>query len=304
MAKYEIYDLSDLLSSGAVEYLGSREKGWITLEKEDLRILVKIGRSGTGENWAEKVACELAELLSLPHAIYNFALADGEPCVISPSFLKEGEELRLGNQLIEGYDNDSKFKNQTHTLTGIMSALERIFHFPFDIFEPDRASLAERTFIGYLCFDAWIGNTDRHAENWGIITKMSSSNMPVNVLAPTFDHASSLGRNESDENRIKRLKAYDKGYSVEAYAKRADTPIYDQFGKKLSTLSLVKECKEMFPKITHHWIEKIGNIMKLEKNIEKVFNRVPDNFITAPAKEFAMEILKENYKNLRRLINE
>lgn len=53
-----------------------------------------------------------------------------------------------------------------------------------------------------MCFDAWIANTDRHAENWGIIAKSNN----INVLAPTFDQASSLGRNESDENRIKRMQ--------------------------------------------------------------------------------------------------
>jgi len=304
--KYTIYDVSDALSSGAVEYLGSKRKGWLTyrFKDKDSRILFKQGRRGTGENWAEKVTCELADLLGLPHASYELAyLAEGEPCVISPSFLLEvGEELRLGNELIEGFDRNQKFKNTKHTLPAILQALQQNkVQLPLPKSEYEMMiTNANDLFIGYLCFDAWVANTDRHAENWGIITKTNHTNM----LAPTFDHASSLGRNESDENREKRLKTKDKGYNVQAYVQRALVPIYDDNGHNLNTKSLVQECKRSIPEATDYWIKKIIKIMSDGKKIRMILDQVPDEFITVPAKDFAMAILNENAKWLRELQND
>jgi serine/threonine protein kinase HipA of HipAB toxin-antitoxin module len=44
-------------------------------------------------------------------------------------------------------------------------------------------------FTGYLVLDALIGHTDRHEENWGVIEGITGAKR----LAPSFDHASSLG---------------------------------------------------------------------------------------------------------------
>jgi len=50
-------------TSESSEPLGTKEKYWLPIGDE-LR-LFKVGRPGTGENWAEKIAAELAELLGL-----------------------------------------------------------------------------------------------------------------------------------------------------------------------------------------------------------------------------------------------
>jgi hypothetical protein len=40
---------------------------------------------------------------------------------------------------------------------------------------------------------------DRHHENWGVVVMTDEYGETSFSLAPTFDHASSLGRNESDD---------------------------------------------------------------------------------------------------------
>jgi len=47
------------------------------------------------------------------------------------------------------------------------------------------------------------------------------------MLAPTFDHASSLGRSETDANRSKRLITQGRGGSVEAYVARARSGFFE-----------------------------------------------------------------------------
>lgn len=47
------------------------------------------------------------------------------------------------------------------------------------------------------------------------------------TLAPTFDHASSLGYLLSDDQRRDRLDTNDTGFTVEAYARRARSRHFD-----------------------------------------------------------------------------
>ena len=60
-----------------VETLGSKPKFWFN--EEDKRLLFKADDRGTGEDWAEVIACHLCRLLGLPHVEYELATeCDGE----------------------------------------------------------------------------------------------------------------------------------------------------------------------------------------------------------------------------------
>lgn len=52
-----------------------------------------------------------------------------------------------------------------------------------------------------------IGNVDRHHENWGILRKRVDGEW-YGRLAPTFDHASSLGRELVDTGANKSRERY------------------------------------------------------------------------------------------------
>ena len=68
---------------GIYEQLGTKEKFWVKRGAEDW--LLKFGRSGSGENWAEKAACELARALGIPCARYELAKFGDRPGVVSPT---------------------------------------------------------------------------------------------------------------------------------------------------------------------------------------------------------------------------
>lgn len=63
----------------------------------------------------------------------------------------------------------------------------------------DERDVAFSQLAGYVTLDALILNTDRHHENWALIRARSSDGRLIHRVAPTFDHASSLGRNEPVE---------------------------------------------------------------------------------------------------------
>ena len=159
----------------ADEDLGTKEKFWF--RHHDLgRCLFKKARPNTGEDWAEKIAAELCELLGLPHADYELAVYNDENGIISPSFLpsQKGGILTLGNEIlariVSNYPQDSKDLSQ-HTIDNVFNAIgDALVNLPIDWTPPERISYATETFVGYLLLDAWIGNSDRHHENWAFIS--------------------------------------------------------------------------------------------------------------------------------------
>ena len=193
----------------AAEPLGTKDKFWY----EGGQFLFKQVRHGTGEDWAEKVCAELARRLGLPHAEYDLAqweTSDGSVRgVRSRNFCPPGAALIFGNELLAEADPDyavgavSKYRVPAHTVERVMLNLRRwVPALPLEWNPPPFVGNAVDTFIGYLLLDALTGNTDRHHENWGVIR------LPEGTvhLAPTFDHASSLGRNLLDDERAERLR--------------------------------------------------------------------------------------------------
>jgi hypothetical protein len=81
-----------------------------------------------------------------------------------------------------------------------------------------------------LAFDALIGNTDRHPENWGFLVRISQEGRPQWSLAPIFDNATSLGyelteAKLSEEPKPTRLDQYiDRGSHHCSWDMSRDSP--------------------------------------------------------------------------------
>ena len=104
---YEIHDISHY-EQDIFEQLGTKSKFWYTNE-ENRTILFKSisSKNGerVGEDWAEKIACELAKLIGLPHAHYELATYNGRRGIITPNFISsKGEHLTTGNELLQTLD--------------------------------------------------------------------------------------------------------------------------------------------------------------------------------------------------------
>lgn len=186
------------------ETLGSKYKFWFHHPKLG-HCLYKQNRINLGEDWAEKVASELCELLELPHAVYELASTwKGDRGVISLDFVPQGGTLVHGNELlasiVPNYPTSSTYGVSQHTIDLVLDLIaNESVKLPFEWIPPPDIQTAVDVFVGYLLLDAWIGNGDRHHENWGIVRIKTDSNPEeTEYLAPTYDHASSLGRELSD----------------------------------------------------------------------------------------------------------
>lgn len=286
-------------ASTQLEQLGTKAKFWYR-DDEGKSMLFKQGRPGTGENWAEKVCCEISQKLQLPHAFFELARCRGKEGVVTPNFVPPDYRLVHGNELlakvIEGYDQTLKYSSNQHTLRRVIALLKLMpfLKAPLDWDMPNELHNTLGIFVGYLLLDALVGNQDRHHENWGVLYSPSDGFR----LAPTFDHASSLGRNETDANRLDRLTSLDQGRSVEHYVTRARSGFYPSItsNKPYTTLEAFKEIAKHDHDAGRYWLNQLSLIQLAD--FQYIVSEVPDTYISGPARYFAVKMLEINQNRL------
>lgn len=275
------------------EEMGAKPKSWYRHEGTGVDWLFKRPRPNTGEHWAEKIAAEVAGLLGVAHAKVELATYDGSRGSVTKSFDKSGLTLFHGNQLMVEIDADyevdaSRFRQSQHTLANIWRALETQF-------ADDRVEAAVRQFAEYLTLDALIGNVDRHHENWGI--QRSLAHLSEVSLAPSFDHASSLGRELTDTRRERFLSEN----SVGRYSERGRGGIYwsEDERRAPSPLDLVRRAAADYPT---YFSPALLRLQRLDDNlIEEIVRRVPMDWMSESARKFAIELMLYNLGELRKI---
>ncbi|MGH7961884.1 MAG: HipA domain-containing protein, partial [Candidatus Binatia bacterium] len=152
---------------------------------------------------------------------------------------------------------------------------------------------ARDVFVGYLMFDAWIANQDRHHENWGLIVTPDATH-----LAPSYDHASSLGSGETDANRADRLTTHDKQRSVERYVEKGESAFYalSSSKKALSILEAFREAGKLKPQAADAWLERLRQVSL--QDVACIFDQIPPERITLVTSRFAQKMLEVNRQRL------
>ena len=281
-------------SSERFEALGSKPKFWFRMQGTDTPWLFKFARPNTGEDWAEKISAELAGLLDLPHATIELATFMDKRGSASPTFVPKDSGLIHGNEILAGhilgYDAAKKFGQSDHTFGRIVTAFYEVF--PEG---PDRTE-ALTMLAGYLTLDAMIGNVDRHHENWAIVRSTSAEPATLRI-APTFDHASSLGRELRDEKRKdllgqKRVIEYVQKGSGAIYWKETDA-------KGANPLALAIRAAKTHRSYFQRWIDRIKDVAPAE--LDLLVSKVPEDWMSPIAKEFAVAILSYTTEQLKKL---
>jgi hypothetical protein len=265
--------------------------------------LFKATRPGQGENWAEVVSAGLAELLGLPHAHYELACWRDKEGVVKPGVVTrrltaEGFDLVHGNELLAERDPNyppegaRHVRTKEHTIDAVRGALTAEgVGLPIGWAPPGGIDSPIDVFGGYLLLDAWIGNTDRHHENWAVVVNLARGQ---SSLAPTFDHASSLGAHEKDERRVRRLESRDPAFRVEGYVRRADarSALFRQVGDPRPLLLI--DAFRAWSERAHcgPWLERLGSIR--DEHTKELIDLVPESEMSGPAKAFARAILSAN----------
>ncbi len=281
------------------EGMGSKEKFWYRAKDGEPEWLFKFPQENTGQHWSEKIAAEVARCMDVLHARVELAVFQGVRGSATESFARDGRNLFHGNQMLAGkvlgYDHTKKFRQSDHTLENIFTAIERTFT------TPEGRRKAKVRMAEYILLDAVIGNTDRHHENWGILRKRVGDKWQ-GLLAPTFDHASSLGRELLDVSEAKCRKRLLAEGRVGDYSEKAPGAIFwDKADKRgLSPLNLVRRAALLHPDLFKTALARVGRLNR--SLLTGISAQVPEGWMTPLAREFAVELMCYNVEELKKLM--
>lgn len=298
------------------EPMGSKPKFWFDNSDNQKRWLFKYPtQRESGEHWSEKIAAEVAGLLGVPHARVELAayLATyedtpdelaarlGHKGCVSESFTEEGVDgLVHGNailhRVVPDYDPQAtRFRQSHHTLNNIWLALDEVFGNSVE------CAAAKAQFAGYLTLDALVGNTDRHNENWGLLARDDGSQA---CIAPSYDHASCLGRELQDRRREMLLSEGRVGrYAAGTGGKRGSGGIYwSSDDVAPSPLNLVRMAAET-ESYSKPFESSRARIRDLDENsLREIVDRVPADWMSDTAREFAIALMRFNLSQLREIL--
>lgn len=241
-----------------------------------------------GEDWAEKIAFELAVSLGLPAAstdLAHFDRPDGTRIEGSMSLdMRPPRWILVGGGVLLG-EIDPRYQPQTcvgHNLDNIERVLSGIPGPPGTGFEDWSAF---DVFAGYLMLDAWIANRDRHEHNWALL---QSPEGEVH-LSPTFDHGSALGSGAEDKSRAKVMARGIRPWCEKGTAWRFED------GRGFTLVELAKVALRRASATAHdHWIDKLAAIDL--RRCETVVGRTPR--MSDLARTFAIEVLTTNQERM------
>ena len=285
------------------EQMGSKDKFWVQLPTDSNPWLFKYSRVSagniTGEHWAEKIAAEIAALLNIPHAGVELASLDGHPGSLSQRFPQLAShnasvELVHGNVLlagyVTGYDRNKQNKQSDHTLGNILKVVESLFS------SPRERVVSMRQLAGYLVLDALILNTDRHHENWGVLRTTNQDQSVSYQIAPSFDHASSLARNEPPEKLGRWLTEAGR---VERYMKGAHGGVYleENPAKGANPYTIAEKAIHEWPEYFDYWQDVLDKIQQHE--MDRIVDRVPDSVMVIEQKKFVKALLALTLNKLK-----
>lgn len=282
----------------ADEHLGSKKKFWVL--RDGAWWLYKQARpSAPGEAWAERIAAEIASLLGISHAVVELAneAMDGLG-TISRSFMPPDGRLDHGNDIlntvIPGYDRPGRMWVPEHNIANIVNAIRNLQG-------ADGVNLDfERILAGlasYAVLDGLISNVDRHHENWGLIYSESTRTYS---LSPSYDHASSLGRNLTDDQRNARLNSGGGAGGLPAYlANRAGRVFVDPTRKRgPSPLLLAQLICLWRPDLVRPTLKRLADTPV--RDFRSAIYRAPPEIMSRTAKKFAYQMVDKARNELLR----
>ena len=257
------YGSVDVLYSPDITTGGEVDKAWII--ENDVRILCKSSNTFLGiEPINEWIASKIAEIINLPHVIYDIKLLSNleKKTMVStcPTFINENTELIPAFQIIKKDDSvEYEYEKYIETLNnhGINNAKEKI----------DKMIL----------LDLIMSNCDRHMNNYGVIRDINT--LKWLDVSPIYDTGRSLATSypsvqDYDDTIIlfthacKRKDAFkfikDIELSVEQISKLKEIPIqYKEMLLKYKKYTNIKEDN-------NKRVEEI--VALLSKNINEVLN--------------------------------
>ncbi len=206
--------------------------------------------------------------------------------------MEHGNEILAG--IVTGYQPEKRLKQADHTLDNVIEATTKIFY------DDSERELALRQLASYLVLDALISNTDRHHENWGLMvySRPSARASDLRQVAPSFDHASSLGRELTDERRQHILAEI----GIERYVMKGKGGIYlnSTDPKGANPLALAEDAYRRYGQYLSPCLQRL-NETSIERLLDPLHS-VPQSRLSEKGRDFATRMLRFSYAKLTGLL--
>jgi hypothetical protein len=136
--------------------------------------------------WSEVLAYEFGRAVGVPvpPAFLATAPRNGSPGVLIEFFY--GYADRPPTRLIHGIERLQAYRFSTNHKRGSLKDNVEVCRF-------QKAYDSRFWWAQTLSFDAMIGNTDRHSENWGFLATPGDNDLVTYSMAPTYDNGTSFG---------------------------------------------------------------------------------------------------------------
>ncbi|MYR33232.1 hypothetical protein GTW20_13395 [Nocardiopsis alba] len=266
-----------------------------------------------GEDWAEVIATQVAQALGVPCAPTMLCVHEGRRGSLSCSIRPDQYDLWGGQIVLEEAEAPGYFRftpgravgdperpnirRPGHSLTNIRAALQGV-DAPEGFEGCSKGGRAFDAFVGYTLLDALIANRDRHDENWAVLQPQLGS-LP-GILAPTYDHGSSLGYNFSGPKRDRCLADSEE---LERWAMRGTAHRYEHEPPAKTLVDHAVEALGMGSPDTAKWWTEQVLLLDLSEILEPLEQGAIPEMSEASVK-FAAALLKLNLRRLQDAISD
>ena len=260
---------------------GSREKRLAYDFKEKEMAIFKYQAYDCTEACSEKMSYEIAKSLGYSCAKIEFAKDEnGTLGVLNYLFTNKTGEQHTD---AVAYINNGGDRKEFYTIENIENCLNKIDDKLF------------KDFIKIMVFDALIGETDRHEENWGVSYKNGNYK-----ISPLYDNGCNLLREYSKESKI--IEEWESGKKdFNNYINKSRTVIYDNKGNKRYThFELIKQLYKQNKREVEKEIKNLENFT--DEKAEEIVKRVPNEFMCNIQKEYIIKYLILRREKLLKII--
>ena len=293
MSQFEIINLDGIFDR-SLEPEGATEKTWIDTSQG--KALFKLGVNPEEEkeyesrtDWSERVVSEINNLIGLPSAHYDLAELNSMPGTISYDLTqsKDSNRLSLEELLVDVIDDYSDRFYNPKTIICVLQDYE--IRLPPNYSVPAGIKDGADLFVGILMVDALTSNSDRHDRNLDIVRRSDG----VCYLSPCFDNGSTLGALEDND-----LRSYISPELYNFYYSHSYFSVYSSAGKKSQTgLQAFEAAAKQRSEPALIWLKSLNKISLPQ--LEKILSKIPNSYIDPEARNFAKQLLKHNYQQLK-----
>lgn len=252
---------------------GSRVKK-LVVDEEGQKAFFKYEGKGylVSEACSEKMSYEIAKILNYDCARIDLAVDEkGVLGVLNYVFVDIGQTEHI--DAIAYLNKQGKDRASFYTVTNIKKTLDELDK---QLFEG---------FIKIMVFDALVGETDRHEENWGIQRIEGHYK-----FSPQYDNGCNLLREFKNEDFAEMY--YSQRRNFDAYIRNSKTLIYkEKEKKKYKHFELIKYLDDNYHEIVK---KEIVNLKKLtDEKIDLIVDKLPKELMTEKHRSYIKIYLKK-----------